>query len=730
MSRVGGRRTLGWAVFGIASIAALAALAWVSVSVISLERREALARAEAAHQQTVRLALWRMDSWMTPRLAAEASRPYFHYLAFYPPRRAYDQYLSKIAEGEVLTPSPLLGFSDDVLRLHLQVDNQHRVTSPQAPEANQRDLVEGAMMLSPERVQANVALLDHVRRELEGVPLVARVAQVEACQTAVIGNEANPIEWLPRAGEGLSWQFTSRLADADTSTTVVESSAMLDGALAAERDRAIATDDRAVDPKVATKGDARSEPPFKSATFDKTDLPRASAKDAKPDEASKLDGAFVQRVDPKDVAAKVEATASPPNRRAQAPDNDYARRLATSNVAQSGQQKTQRAGAIEARVDIGPFVPLWVAHGDGAPSLYYFRRVETSDATMVQGFLVDWPKLCDSLRAEVADLLPNARLEPVSTSADDPAPDADDTRLASIPAQLVAGAPAADPPGSASPATGAPALALALTPARSILAVAWLALVAAIAAAGLSLRAVQLDATRRARFAGTVTHELRTPLTTFQLYTDLLADDMIPPERRGEYLATLRSESHRLGHLVENVLSYARIEQGRHVPTPSDVTTTELLARVEPALRRRAEEAGMRLVLQDATRCGGGDGAPGDDHAGKRWHIDVDSTERILFNLVDNATKYAADDSPDLVIRAEMVDDRLHLLVVDRGPGLPRDSERRLFKPFERGADDRTHGRRGIGLGLALSRELARALGGDLTHEATPGGGATFRVAL
>lgn len=730
------KRAIGWTAFSVAALAAIGALAWVTASVLALEKREVLARAEAAHQQTVRLALWRMDSWMTPRLAAEAARPYFHYLAFYPPQRAYDQYLSAIAEGEVLTPSPLVGFRDDVIRLHLQVDARQRASSPQVPLGNHRDLAEGSGLLTTVQVTANTELLERAQLDIGGLPLASRIEEVVACQTAVfqdnidpaivggavvVGNPtaANAITALGDVSEESSW-----VATAKTELFVVEDAAASSGA-----------------------SDRKSDDPVAAIAAAAAKQARAGAAGVPTESAGKL-----TRDQQRDVTAEIQRSAPPSqsraptmaqsalssmNRKVQSADNDYARRLATSNVAQTGQWLQFDGGFANGRVDIGPFVPLWVSHGEegeGIPSLYYFRRVQTTDATMMQGFLVDWPMLCEALRGEVADLDPDARIVPVGVANEAQPPDAAGTRLASIPAQLVASPPA--PPTTIGWSS--------LTPMRSILGVAWIALIAAVAAAGLSLNAVQSDAARRARFAGTVTHELRTPLTTFQLYTDLLADGMVAPERTGEYLATLRSESHRLGHLVENVLSYARIEQGRHVPTPTETTTAGLLARVEPALRRRVEEAGARLILVDAT-----------PDAARRWLLDVESVERILFNLVDNAAKYAvAGDageveaahrsgerpdapaaaveppSPEIAVRAEIVADRLNLLVVDHGPGLPRDDSRRLFKPFERGDDDCTQGKRGIGLGLALSRELARALGGELAHEPTTGGGATFRVVL
>ena len=115
-----------WFVYTAGALVVVLALAWVSTLVVRLERGEVTARADAEYQESVRLALWRMDSWLSPRLARESSRPYFEYLAFYPQRRAYTRLLNEIEPGEVLTPSPLLSFESEFFQLHFQIDARRR----------------------------------------------------------------------------------------------------------------------------------------------------------------------------------------------------------------------------------------------------------------------------------------------------------------------------------------------------------------------------------------------------------------------------------------------------------------------------------------------------------------------------------------------------------------------------------------------------------------------------
>src|SRR6185503_16356216 len=193
-------------------------------------------------------------------------------------------------------------------------------------------------------------------------------------------------------------------------------------------------------------------------------------------------------------------------------------------------------------------------------------------AIVVQGFVVDWPALRDLLAAEIADLLPDAKLRPVPETAvgDDPS----GLVLATAPVALVA--PLALEPQPA------------LTPTRIGLAVACLAVLASLGTAAMLLRATVADADRRARFASSVTHELRTPLTTFRLYSEMLADGMVrEPAQQKEYLATLKTESARLAALVENVLAFARVEEGRLPRTREKIAVAPLLERALPPLRRR-----------------------------------------------------------------------------------------------------------------------------------------------
>ncbi len=99
-----------WVVHGICALLALGALGWTTVAVLHLEAGEREALAEADHQASLRLALWRMDSRIGPYLAREASRPFYEYEPYFPQPLSYTRMLSKIDPGEVLSPSPLLTF--------------------------------------------------------------------------------------------------------------------------------------------------------------------------------------------------------------------------------------------------------------------------------------------------------------------------------------------------------------------------------------------------------------------------------------------------------------------------------------------------------------------------------------------------------------------------------------------------------------------------------------------
>ena len=97
-----------WALFALSSIALLAGIGWATRELLRLEQVEVRTKAELEYEGGVRLALWRMESWFTPLLGQETTRPYFQYLSYYPPERAYDSMFREIAANEVQTPSPLL----------------------------------------------------------------------------------------------------------------------------------------------------------------------------------------------------------------------------------------------------------------------------------------------------------------------------------------------------------------------------------------------------------------------------------------------------------------------------------------------------------------------------------------------------------------------------------------------------------------------------------------------
>jgi signal transduction histidine kinase len=353
------------------------------------------------------------------------------------------------------------------------------------------------------------------------------------------------------------------------------------------------------------------------------------------------------------------------------------RSQAFDNISQQNAFKSTNIGEPTlALLNDTPPRPVWIRD-----QLFLLKPV-SKPIRAISGAWIDFPALRARLLAEASDLLPAASLLPAEAPTDD------GLVLASFPLRLEPGALPARDAGFSAPVT------------LSLVA-GWIAAVIAIAAAALLVHGVMRLSERRASFVSAVTHELRTPLTTFRLYSDMLESDAVKPVKRGEYLRVLSREADRLSHLVENVLSFSRIERGSARSVVRETTVSDLLESMRERLEARLATAGMTLEM--------------DNSCERRVRVDSAAVEHILFNLIDNAAKYASSGMPAVVvIRAREAGGNLEITVSDHGPGIPVSERRRIFRAFHKSAREAAESRPGVGLGLALSRRLAKSLGGGL----------------
>jgi two-component system sensor histidine kinase KdpD len=182
-------------------------------------------------------------------------------------------------------------------------------------------------------------------------------------------------------------------------------------------------------------------------------------------------------------------------------------------------------------------------------------------------------------------------------------------------------------------------------------------------------------------------------------------------EATREFLETIDEETDRLNSLVGNLLDMSRLQTGVMQLVMRDVGLEEVVPRALDGLADRP----VPVVLDIPETL-------------PRVNADTPLLERAVANVVDNARAWSAA-GESVRIEAGVVGDRVHLRVIDHGPGIPMDERELIFQPFQRLGDNPSNGT-GVGLGLAVARGFVDAMGGELVVEDTPGGGLTMVLSL
>ena len=361
------------------------------------------------------------------------------------------------------------------------------------------------------------------------------------------------------------------------------------------------------------------------------------------------------------------------------------------------------------KVIYGVMQPVWI-QGE----LLLVRPLKESGVTRYQCCWLNWERIQDALRAEGSELLPMDEVQFAPVEDEDPVNLG--MALTTLPVQLSMDR---EKLRAGFSLENDSSLAGSLS-SRTILSLAWLGFLLSAGVAAVLLQQVMSLSERRANFVSAVTHELRTPLTTFRMYSEMLAGDMVPPDKQKQYVGTLQRQANRLSHLVENVLQFARLENNPDQGAEQSVQVGAMLDRFVDRLQARAGEEGVEFALR------GLDGV-------KRLALGTQPAmvEQVLFNLVDNACKYGKPSTTgEIEMRLRHDAGRLRIEVSDGGPGVAAGERRRMFQPFHKSDLEAANSEPGVGLGLALCRRMALSLGGELTYRENESGGATFELSL
>ena len=217
-------------------------------------------------------------------------------------------------------------------------------------------------------------------------------------------------------------------------------------------------------------------------------------------------------------------------------------------------------------------------------------------------------------------------------------------------------------------------------------------------------------------FVSNVSHELRTPLALIRLYAETLElGRLTGPSKHQEYYSIIRKESERLTALINNILDFSRIEAGRKEYDFRETDMCELVRNTLESYRYQIEQNGFTFEEKIAE-------VP-------PLNVDREAMARSLVNLVNNALKYSQD-RKHIRVNLYREDGTVKLEVVDQGIGIPANEQHRIFEKFYRVGDPLVHNTKGSGLGLSLVQHIARAHGGDVMVESTPGAGSKFTITL
>ncbi|MBW3553608.1 MAG: PAS domain S-box protein [Gemmatimonadetes bacterium] len=218
-------------------------------------------------------------------------------------------------------------------------------------------------------------------------------------------------------------------------------------------------------------------------------------------------------------------------------------------------------------------------------------------------------------------------------------------------------------------------------------------------------------------FLAVVSHELRTPLNAITGYAELLTGGVSGPlndKQRGQ-IERIGVSARHLAHLIDEILTYARMEGGRDTLEPALTDVGETVRDAVSVLRPAADGKGLELSIDAATH-------------GPELVTDPGKLRQIVMNLVSNAVKYTDEGHVRVAIR--QLEDGIELTVKDSGVGIPTEEQERIFEPFRQVQAPNTRTVGGTGLGLSVSRRLVQVLGGRISVESTPGTGSTFTVWL
>ena len=218
-------------------------------------------------------------------------------------------------------------------------------------------------------------------------------------------------------------------------------------------------------------------------------------------------------------------------------------------------------------------------------------------------------------------------------------------------------------------------------------------------------------------FVSNVSHELRTPLALIRLYAETLELGRITTkEKKQQYYRIVRKESERLTALINNILDFSRIEAGHKEYEFRETDIANLVRNTIDSYRYQIEQQGFALDEKI-------------DDSVPPVKVDREAIARALVNLVNNALKYSQDEKY-LGVKLYRENGAVKLEVADKGIGIARRDQGKIFEKFYRAGDPLVHNTKGSGLGLSLVRHITEAHGGDISVESAPGAGSKFTLSL